>query len=165
MSLPVSPHVQKCGLCLTSDFLSRYVKRFWSSVYKTETCWVWLGPVNQSGYGAFAFRHQDHRHVITASRISYLLATTGPIPEKLFVMHSCDNPPCVNPSHLSLGTNQENILDAIAKGIMRPGNHRLSPEQRTALLSRIQDGERIDSFIHEFPVSRSQAYRLKDKYL
>ncbi len=84
----------------------RYVKR-------TDTCWLWTGAHNNAGYGQFYVRAR--RGSVLAHRWSYE-HHNGPIDDGLFVMHSCDNPPCVNPDHLGLGTNQDNIDDKTAKG-------------------------------------------------
>jgi hypothetical protein len=94
-------------------------KRFWRRVdIKSSTeCWEWQGRRNDSGYGEFDNGNRPH----IASRVAYEL-TNGPIDPVLKVCHSCDNPPCVNPAHLWLGTNQENMLDAQQKGRLRGGN-------------------------------------------
>lgn len=76
-------------------------------------CWVWKGRIRQDGYGSIAKRGTRAGHFL-AHRISWLLHF-GEIPPGLFVLHSCDNPPCVNPHHLGLGTNNDNIRDMIKK--------------------------------------------------
>ena len=86
---------------------------FWSRVHKTRRCWWWLGG-KPGGYGAFSFEGQHH----AAHRFSYEL-NVGPIPAGLMVLHRCDNPSCVRPAHLFVGTNADNIRDASAKGRLR----------------------------------------------
>lgn len=73
-------------------------------------CWLWIGVDDgDTGYGRFGPRqHQAHR-------VSWLLYR-GPIPAGLFVLHRCDVPRCVNPTHLFLGTQTDNVRDCIAKG-------------------------------------------------
>jgi len=87
-------------------------QRFWRKVAQVEGgCWEWQGMRNQHGYGRFNTRAEDG--VIrprVASRVSYELAW-GPIPEGAEVRHRCDNPPCVNPAHLVLGTHGDNMRD------------------------------------------------------
>ncbi len=90
------------------------LKRFWSKVAITaddEQCWLWLAGCFHSGYGSFGFNGKVQR----AHRVSWQL-TYGEIPETLQVLHTCDNPLCVNPHHLFLGTDQINSDDKLSKG-------------------------------------------------
>jgi hypothetical protein len=87
------------------------ISRFMEKVDKTETCWEWKAVRNPDGYGNFKL---DQR-MVKAHRISYLIFN-GDITNNLCVLHSCDNPGCVNPAHLTLGTQQDNANDREAKG-------------------------------------------------
>ena len=86
-------------------------QRFWMNVRKTESCWLWTRPTHDNGYG-YLWVDGRHRRV---SRLSWEIHY-GPIPADLDVLHHCDNPPCVRPEHLFLGTQRDNMQDAIAKG-------------------------------------------------
>ena len=92
-------------------------ERFWKYVNKTETCWLWAGGTNgRAGYGHI-LADLPSRKLVYAHRVSWELAN-GAIPDGLWVLHNCpggDNPSCVNPDHLYLGTNSDNIKDEIAK--------------------------------------------------
>lgn len=89
--------------------------RFWRYVDKSDGCWLWTGKsLNKKGYGQIQIGGQGTKHIL-AHRLSYEIHC-GPIPDGMVVMHSCDNPGCVNPDHLSLGTQSQNILDAFARG-------------------------------------------------
>lgn len=77
-------------------------------------CWHWRGPTNQFGYGRFTVRNR----LQVAHRLSYE-AFVGPIPDGMSVLHKCDNPSCVNPEHLWLGTYSDNRRDCLSKGRWR----------------------------------------------
>ncbi len=85
---------------------------FWAKVRKTDGCWEWVGATNGRGYGKF-FRGRKIK--IYAHRFSYFLHT-GCEPGHHFVLHKCDNPACVNPEHLFLGSAKDNMDDCIQKG-------------------------------------------------
>jgi hypothetical protein len=83
------------------------MERFWSKVNKTNNCWEWTAGKNSKGYGVF----QRGRGIGTILAHRYSFYLTNSYYPKL-VLHSCDNPSCVNPEHLSDGTHSENIKQA-----------------------------------------------------
>jgi hypothetical protein len=83
-------------------------ERFWEKVKKSDSgnCWEWIGAFSTSGYGHIIW---DKKH-IDAHRLSYIL-NIGNIPTGMMILHSCNNKRCVNPEHLRLGTQAENMAD------------------------------------------------------
>lgn len=86
-------------------------KRFWDKVDTAGSCWEWAGCIDKDGYGKFSVGYKS----IVAHRFAYSLVS-GLIPEGMCVCHHCDNPGCVKPSHLFLGTDADNHKDSVAKG-------------------------------------------------
>lgn len=107
--------------------------RFWEKVDRRgpDDCWEWTASRDKPGYGRLGTgRRSNKGNVETmAHRISYQIHH-GPIPDNLLVLHKCDNPPCVNPKHLFLGTQLENVQDMIAKGRQKTSNGDTDPHAK-----------------------------------
>ena len=107
-------HVHSCG-CAVGRRAIPVEDRFWSKVRKADGdgCWEWMGARVKTGYGQIG--RSRTRQLIATHRLSWELYR-GAIPSGLCVCHRCDNPRCVRPDHLFLGTQADNIHDMVAKG-------------------------------------------------
>lgn len=92
---------------------------FWRycSAGEADACWEWQGSTSKNGYGRLSWANHGHQ----AHRASWEIHNARPIPDDLWVCHSCDNRLCVNPAHLWLGTRQDNIDDMVTKGRQASG--------------------------------------------
>jgi|JI9StandDraft_1071089.scaffolds.fasta_scaffold50948_3 hypothetical protein len=138
---------------------SKTTERFWAKVdiRNQEDCWPWLGSLNRpNGYGCFRILGKTKG----AHRVSFEMRF-GEIANGLFVMHTCDNPPCVNPNHLILGTNHDNVLDR-----MRKQRHcksfgiKIPLEDRTLIIQRYNSGESIDFLASEYDVTEARIHQI-----
>lgn len=105
----------KGGYCLYIRGHKAIESRFWEKVIKSENadgCWIWTASKSKAGYGRVNIKAYPSQ---IASRTAWIF-TYGSIPEGLDVLHKCDNPMCVNPNHLFLGTQLDNVRDMYAKG-------------------------------------------------
>jgi hypothetical protein len=99
--------------------LQKRIPQFWARVKVTansDRCWEWTGYCLKSGHGVTSRKAE----VMLAHRFAWFI-THGEVPSGLHVLHSCDNPPCVNPNHLFLGTHQDNVADMVSKGRQQRG--------------------------------------------
>ncbi len=97
---------------LTRKNIKNFYKKTWKNISGFGDCWIWMGANDGiSGYGKFGIGGR----MFGAHRVSYFLHT-GDDPGEKFICHHCDEPRCVNPSHLFIGTPRENKLDSIKKG-------------------------------------------------
>lgn len=143
------------------DWRASVAKRFWSKVDKTPgqgpkgECWIWIGSLINGGRGSFG-RGGRNEGTVLAHRFAWELEH-GPIPDGLFVLHRCDNPPCVR--CLFLGTAADNSDDMAKKG---RSHRKLQPDQVLEIRNRIILGQVPESIASDFGVSRSAIRGIKD---
>ncbi len=127
--------------------LKRSIARFWKSVIKTDTCWLWIGRIDDCGYGCFwgnGKSYQAHRFSMEIRLGRPLKPTTRKLDGEL-VLHNCDTACCVNPYHLKLGTQAKNIKDRDdrerqSKGTNRP-QHKLTEDDVRTLRKDYEQGK------------------------
>ena len=142
-------------------------RRFWLKVDQSAGsagCWPWTGNMHEGGYGVFhVAKVHGTDHVTGAHRAAWELER-GPIPDGLHVLHRCDNRPCVNPTHLFLGTNADNIADREAKGRGKRVCGEAHPRAKLtrAAADEIRGSvESMGSLARRFGVSREVVKRIK----
>jgi hypothetical protein len=142
--------------------------RLWRHTSKSvdvNACWPWTGClIGRYGRISTGTRDRNGRYgVERAHRVSYEIHN-GPIPPGLFVLHSCDNPPCVNPKHLHLGTNVDNMREAVERKRFPLGEAkataRLSEQQVCEMRRRLHAGERVGAVAGAYGVDRSTVRRV-----
>lgn len=170
--------VKKTG---TAKFCSRPCKTEWARkpenrlnkskvhyeknvIKNKEGCWGWNGSFVNAGYGQSILNNRT----IHASRMSWIIHN-GQIPEGLWVLHKCDNPPCTNPQHLFLGNSKDNTQDMIKKG--RKYNckgsdvhfSKLNEEQVKQIRIRLSNGEKAVNLSKEFGINQAALSAIKHK--
>ncbi len=104
--------------------IQAFSDHFWSRIRQRGECWEWMGARGAGGYGTIGFKFHRMR-IMATHRLAYALVHGG-IPVGMFVCHHCDNPPCVRPSHLFLGTKADNTRDMWQKNRRQSDGHFLT---------------------------------------
>jgi hypothetical protein len=154
----------------------RQQARFWSkvSVKSDSECWEWLGGKKHDGYGEIRWPTGERRsRVVGAHRVAYEIAKHNISPSDI-VMHICDNPSCVNPQHLVIGTKRDNIVDMINKNrqgewhkgprpIIKGAGHRnakLSEKQVVEIYGLKKQGEPASLIAKKYGISMANVYSI-----
>jgi len=145
-------------------------QRFFASWAQDENgCWNWLGSLSPRGYGRIKVGDKNYR----SHRYSWATENGRQIPDGMVVCHACDNPKCVNPTHLFIGTMADNVADCVRKGrhargerLAHPrargeknGNSRLTEQQVNRIKS---DGRPQRVIAAEFGVSQTAIWAIKN---
>lgn len=155
------------------DSTPEFIKeKFWRKVDKhgpivrdgLDECWIWTGSVHKrTKYGYFCL---PGRMGCEAHRVSWMIHR-GDIPDGMYVLHICDNRPCVNPDHLFVGTAGDNMRDCVAKGRRkhlrgeRIGLSKLTDDQVHKILGRIANGEPLKRIAMDYGVKGNTLSSLK----
>jgi hypothetical protein len=138
-------------------------ERFWEKVdiRSLDECWPWIGSIDTRGYGTIGA--DGGRPLMRAHRVAYEL-TRGPIPAGLVVCHVCDNRACVNPEHLFVATQRENVLDMVRKGRRQwpNGEHHYIAKLTAADVLNIRDDPRPPRLIRaQYDIGKTTLYQIK----
>lgn len=136
------------------EVLKEYATRFWSFVEKGEPdqCWNWQGYAMPTGYGRVCLGGKYY----SAHRTAWVLANEHDAPFDAFVCHRCDNPSCVNPAHLFVGSPKDNTQDMLKKGRHR---HNPNPDLAPATLTEQQ----VITIRQDYADGKT-TYQLADEY-
>jgi hypothetical protein len=139
-------------------------RRFWANTKPTsDGCVVWLGEVHHIGYGkAYGWYLNGKEVRLRAHRLAWMLEY-GRIPNKLLVCHTCDNPLCVKPSHLFIGTDKDNNDDKGQKGRSKGntmGGGRLTMRQVVSMRKEYSEGVSYGALARKYGVARWSVSRL-----
>lgn len=147
---------------MNHQYTPEFLVRFWAKVDRRDPdqCWNWTASTSSDGYGRIGWKHS----LLAAHRVSYQLHF-GPFSDENKVLHTCDNPPCVNPDHLWLGTDKDNAQDRQRKGrgIQHRGekhaNHKITDAQVCEIRKRYADGSiSLYRLAREYGVSAQQIW-------
>jgi hypothetical protein len=143
---------------LNSDPTGRFMASF-RQENGEQRCWEWSGARLPRGYGVI----RVHGEQMKAHRYAWQLFC-GPIPDGLWVLHRCDNPPCVNPKHLFLGTHADNVADKVAKGRHTKGEQFRQAKLTDAAVHQIRtlraQGMSIHNIGRRFGIGKSSVSRI-----
>ena len=128
------------------------IERFWPKVNFTPKCWEWSAATSPQGYGVF---HYGPLHAVTRAHRFVWWTIHGWVEPRVFILHHCDNPLCVRPSHLFPGSNSDNIADRMRKHRQGGGRRKLTPKDVHEILLRIKAGEAQARIAEDYNVGQS----------
>lgn len=128
-----------------------FTRRFWEKVDKSGDCWTWKASRDRYGYGHVGIGGRPR----TCHRVAWEMSI-GPIPQGMSVLHRCDNPPCVNPAHLFLGTPADNSRDMALKE--RQANRKLTTATVIQLRADREHGSTYAELGRRYGISLQHAY-------
>lgn len=129
--------------------------RLLSKIVVCGECWIWQGPFLKSGYGQFSFKELSFKGRV--HRLAYIL-WNGPIPSGMNVLHECDNRACINPAHLTAGTQKQNLQQMSQRGRWRNQMGKLTYDDVDAILA---DTRRQRIIAAEYNISQQMVSNIK----
>lgn len=134
---------------------NKFEENFWLGVSaKASGCWEWVRSktVTHGNYGGYGKLRYAGRYFL-AHRVAWWLANKRAVATDEVVMHMCDNPPCVNPLHLVVGTSKENDADKVAKGRAKGRPSKLTTDQLNDIAKRLSGGESSRLIAKDYPIT------------
>ena len=125
------------------------------SIDETSGCWNWTAGIGRGGYGRAKHNRQEYK----AHRYSYQVFV-GEIPDDKILCHKCDNPRCVNPAHVYVGTHKDNSHDRMARGRYKNGRTKLAPEDYGEIRILYNEGVGPKAIAAEYGITPSSVYRI-----
>lgn len=129
-------------------------EKFWKKVKKTKDCWLWTGTIVR--YGNFKFKNK----IYSAHRFSWSLYHKRKIPSGMLICHRCDNPICVNPKHLFIGSSKDNARDMVQKGRSKPRGYQGGESNPFAKAN----WEMVEKIRKEYSLGKTTHRKLACKY-
>lgn len=111
--------IHKCNNKYSNKDIKRFIKNIKITI---DNCIIYLKGLDKNNYGTFTYYKNNKQHAMRAHRAAYEMFTGNIVQDKLFVCHKCDNPQCVNPYHLFLGTPNDNMQDKVLKNRQAKGD-------------------------------------------
>lgn len=142
-----------------NSVFDRFILKIRVEENKRNPCWIWTGSKNKQNYGILFFGENQKSRNVMAHRFSYEYYI-GKIPENLIILHSCDNPSCVNPAHLSVGNSQENSLDRDIKG---RSSYKLTIEKVKEIREQHNNGKSARKLSKEFKINLKNMYNIVNR--
>ena len=142
----------------------KIIARFWGHVDRGAAgdCWLWRDHADKDGYGRFIYQVNGVRHHHPATHLALHLDGKVRPPDWPFALHSCDNPPCVNPAHLSWGTNAENMVHrSVRDRLARGERHGMTRLQENDIHRIRADSRSSPKVARDFGVSESTVQKIR----
>jgi hypothetical protein len=140
---------------------------FWDRVIKGDGCWLWLGSVDEDGYGRLRLTIDRRRVWMKAHRVSWAL-DRGRMPgPRMLIRHRCDTPGCVRPNHLRRGTQLQNVRERVLRGRSacgeQNGRARLRETDVLEIRARLLDAASVSELAREYSVSPKAIREVRDR--
>lgn len=126
-------------------------------------CWIWMGALNDSGYGMASTQRKDGSWKMKRAHVLAYEAVHGQVPKGLFVCHRCDVRCCINPSHLFVGTNTDNMVDASRKGRLPRGEKHHGCKLSVEAVREIRASSETRSLARKFGVHRTSIQQIRQR--